>query len=126
MGINEEWLRAQPGFSAEFHLGETAEPAVPAPDLEGDEKAFQAAVVKLAKRNGCMVFHVYNSRKSEPGWPDLFILRGHKCWIRELKVPPNTTTPEQDEWLAALRQAGFDVAVWEPKDWKEIERTLAR
>jgi hypothetical protein len=120
--VSRKQLEAMPGFDPNFHLRE--KPAAPPPAPECDEKNFMADVIKEAKRQGWKVFHVYNSSKSEPGWPDLYMLRGPRCIVRELKVPPNKTTPEQDEWLAALREAGHDAEVWNPKDWQEIIQTL--
>ena len=101
------------------------EPAAPPPAPECDEvKDFMPAVIALAKRCGWRVFHVFNSRKSEAGWPDLFMVRGPRCLIRELKVPPNKTTAAQDDWLDLLRGAGLDAGVWTPDDWNTIEDCL--
>ena len=42
------------------------------------EKQFQASVVQCAVLMGWMVYHPHDSRKSEPGFPDLTMARGHK------------------------------------------------
>jgi hypothetical protein len=60
------------------------------------------------------------------GWPDVVMVhpgRGELV-VAELKVGGNTTTAEQDEWLAAFRAAGVWAFVWRPGDWPEIERVL--
>lgn len=88
-----------------------------------DEKAFQADVVKLAKRNGWRCFHVTNPLKSAPGWPDL-VLVGPRVLFRELKTETGRVSPAQEEWLADLTAAGVDAGVWKPSDWAEILRTL--
>jgi hypothetical protein len=98
----------------------------PAPDVDDiDEKAFQAAIVKLAKRNGWKVYHVYYSQKSAGGFPDLVCLRGKRQVVAELKVKNRKPRPDQDEWLEAFRNVGAEVFVWWPRDWDEIERVLA-
>ena len=60
------------------------------------------------------------------GWPDLLLCHEQRgvTIARELKVPPNKTTPEQDEWLRVLNVCNISAKVWEPLDWNEIERTL--
>jgi hypothetical protein len=90
------------------------------------EESFQSTVVALARLRGWRVYHTYDSRRSNHGWPDLFLCHpaSGRVVVRELKVPPNTVTPEQRAWLEALRACGVDASVWTPDDWKFIERTL--
>lgn len=61
------------------------------------------------------------------GFPDLILCRASTgtILVRELKVPPNKLTVEQDEWLWALGAVGIDAKVWTPDDWDNIERELA-
>ena len=104
--------------------------------LHQDERSFQAAVVEYAKLNGWMVFHPYDSRRSEPGYPDLTMVRDGVLVFAELKVGKNKTTPAQKKWLEALHSveevSGIGTAtnvvvwVWTPEQWDTIERTLAR
>lgn len=66
------------------------------------------------------------------GFPDLVLLRDDEFIIAELKVPPNTITPEQRGWLDAFSQTGacenalLWVCTWTPADWPTIETFLAR
>lgn len=85
-----------------------------------------AAVRKLAKLNGWRTYHTRDSRGSEPGWPDLVLanLQQRRVVFAELKAPGGSTTPEQDEWLAVLRAAGCEVALWRPADLPEIAAVL--
>lgn len=99
------------------------------------EKQFQKTVVQYARLMGWRVVHVPKTtlhRKGKKvhltavsydgaGFPDLLLVRGNRIVFAELKVPPNTTTPEQDAWIASLRAAGQVVYVWYPTDWKTIE-----
>lgn len=87
------------------------------------EKAFQAEVVKLARRHGWKCYHAFDSRKSAAGFPDLVLVRDRVLFV-ELKTATGTTSPDQDIWLEALRAAGAEVHVWRPADWPAIARNL--
>jgi hypothetical protein len=101
------------------------------------EESFQSAVVEMAHLYGWVVAHFRKARTKRgwttavgadgKGWPDLLLcntMHG-RVIARELKVPPNKTTPEQDGWLRVLNIVGVDAKVWTPADWDEIERTLS-
>lgn len=100
------------------------------------EESFQSAVVAMAHLYGWRVAHFRKARTKHgwrtavsgdgKGWPDLFLVRDTDCLARELKVPPNKATKEQEAWLQALATAGIDAKVWTPDDWDEIEATLRR
>lgn len=81
------------------------------------EREFQAAVVKVARLLGCIVYHTHDSRRSAKGFPDLVIVGSHGHLFRELKTDEGRVSPEQSEWIARLAKAGADVAVWRPADW---------
>ena len=89
------------------------------------EKAFQAAVVELARLCRWRCYHTYDSRRSTPGFPDLVLLRGNRLIFAELKRQRGTVTVDQRGWLAALAATGaVDVRLWRPSDWPDIEATL--
>lgn len=88
------------------------------------EKQFQQLIITLAVICGWMHFHVYDSRRCVPGYPDLHLVRGPDSLFRELKVGKNKLSKAQKEWIEALEGAGHDVGVWRPEDWPEIERRL--
>lgn len=90
------------------------------------EKAFMAAVVRLAKANGYKVYHPFDSRKSAPGYPDLTMAKpGCPVIFAELKVEGEKPTIEQQAWLDTLRQAqNTHVFLWRPSDWPHIEEVL--
>jgi hypothetical protein len=50
------------------------------------EKQLQGAVVELAKRLGYLVYHTFDSRRSNPGWPDLVLCKPPRLIFAELKV----------------------------------------
>ena len=92
------------------------------------EKAFMAAVMRLATAHGWKVFHPFDSRKSVPGFPDLVLAKaGEPVIYAELKVGNEKPTIEQEQWLVTLRDAtGTEVYLWYPQDWPQIDARLIR
>jgi Holliday junction resolvase len=92
------------------------------------EAAFQVQVVRLLKLRGWRTFHVYDSRRSEAGFPDLIALRGQRCLALELKSLRGRATPAQLEWLVAFREVTqVDAHVVRPPrdgDWSELEELV--
>jgi hypothetical protein len=74
-----------------------------------------------------MVYHTHDSRRSEPGFPDLVLVRHERLLFVELKSGKGKLTPAQAQWFGRLSQAGASVRVWRPSDWLDgtIERELA-
>ena len=96
-----------------------------------NEASFQKMVIQYAELSGWRVYHVTNvsgrlRATTSPGFPDLVLVRGERMVFAELKTDRGKTTKAQDEWLSALRQTPAEVFLWRPRDWDEIERTLAR
>lgn len=97
---------------------------VPA-DLLPREKQFQDQVVQLAKHCGWLVYHTYDSRWSEPGFPDLLMMRGERIVVAELKAVTGRVSQDQRKWLAAFKRISYiETFLWRPTDWDEVERTL--
>ena len=89
------------------------------------EKDFQAAVMALAKLCGWLAFHVFDSRRSAPGFPDTVLVRGERLIFAELKLEKKYPSPAQREWLTALQGVpGIEVYLWRPSDWGAIEIAL--
>lgn len=103
------------------------------PAGRGSEHAEQAALIRMAAAYEarhpalCLLFAIPNGGARHPavagklkaegvrrGVPDLCLPVPHGgyagLWI-EMKYGKNTTSPEQDEWIAALRRAGHHVEV---------------
>lgn len=89
------------------------------PVLKWSEKEFQSQVVEAAKALGWLVYHTHDSRRSEPGFPDLVMVHERKKLVmyRELKTQTGKTTPDQKKWLGVLSAVGSDAGVWRPEDW---------
>jgi hypothetical protein len=79
------------------------------------ERQLQDAVRRAAAETGWLHYHPYDSRRSEPGWPDSVFVKGDRILYRELKAAKGRLTPAQRQWLDALAIAGQDVAVWRPE-----------
>ncbi|QDH85641.1 VRR-NUC domain-containing protein [Brevibacterium phage 4C] len=92
------------------------------------ERQLQDQIIELAKRMGLIVYHTHDSRRSEPGFPDIVLVhpKQRRVMWRELKSETGTTTPEQKVWISTLSLVGEDVDVWRPRDWVSgrIEREL--
>jgi hypothetical protein len=100
------------------------------------EESFTRAVLQLAALFGWRRIHLRPAVNRRGNWstpvqgdgegfPDLLLLRRGRLIVAELKVPGNNTTPEQEAWLAAFREAQAGVYTWRPADWKLIEEILA-
>ena len=87
-------------------------------------------VRKLLHLYGWLYYHTHDSRRSNPGFPDLVMVRPSSAggaWqllYRELKSEKGRLTDEQDRWLWALREAYCDMDVWRPSDMERIEKEL--
>jgi hypothetical protein len=81
------------------------------------EKELQQTIVDTARLLGWMVYHTHDSRRSEPGFPDLVLVhpkRGRLMFV-ECKSATGRVTPEQTAWLDALALAGQTVKLAFPE-----------
>ena len=83
------------------------------------EAELQRLVAELCVRLGLHHYHTYDSRRSEPGWPDSVIV-GTSIIYRELKSASGVLKPEQRRWGSRLERAGGNWAVWRPVDWQNM------
>ena len=89
------------------------------------ERELQQTIIDLARLNGWTVYHTYDSRRSEPGFPDLVLVRERVIYA-ELKTEKGKLSKHQKKWRYALLAAGADHRIWRPSSWPEIEETLRR
>lgn len=87
------------------------------------EREWQAQVVDAARLLGWRVYHTHDSRRSEPGWPDLALVRD-RLVMAELKTENGRVSEAQSDWLDALRAAGVETYLWRPSDWDAVLATL--
>jgi VRR-NUC domain len=73
-----------------------------------------------------LVFHPRFSVGSEPGWPDLVLIRRRdkRVLFRELKSDTGVVHPRQAAVLELMTACGLDAAVWRPSDLTRIGEEL--
>jgi hypothetical protein len=90
------------------------------------ERQWQAIVLELATLYGWTHFHVYDSRRSDPGWPDLTLVRTPELVFAELKTDRGRLTPAQVRWLQLLTDCGQETHGWRPRDLDVVHERLKR
>ena len=88
------------------------------------EAQFQRQVIELAELYGWLVYHTHDSRRSQPGFPDLVLVRDRVLY-RELKTDTGKIRPDQRTWLIRLSEAGADAEIWRPSEWDGIAQELS-
>ena len=105
------------------------------PWLELPEAAWQEQVISLARQFHWRVAHFRAGRTSRGQWrtpvqadgagfPDL-MLCDRRIIYAELKADKGKITPDQVEWLAAIRSAGGEAYLWRPADLEDVVRVLS-
>ncbi len=92
------------------------------------ERDFMAQVLDLATLYGWLVYHTYDSRRCQPGYPDLSLCHpiAGEYLLAELKTDRGRLRPTQRVWIEALRKAGIEIWVWRPRDFDAIVKRLSR
>ena len=103
------------------------------------EAAWQADIIAAVRKlygNHAMVYHTFDSRRSDAGFPDLVIWlpaslnHAPRLLFLELKDEKHEATPAQAAWISGLRLAfredygRFTAAVVRPSDKEEVWRWL--
>ena len=89
------------------------------------EREWQSEVVAAAHHLGWSVYHTHDSRRSEPGWPDLALVRD-RFMVAELKTDTGKLSAAQERWIGLLKAAGVETYVWRPTDRDHMLRELTR
>lgn len=80
----------------------------------GFRRQVQGAAVKL----GWRAYHTHDSRRSDPGFPDLVLVKGARIIFAEIKRETTRPTPDQVSWMASLDVVPcVEVYLWRPSDW---------
>lgn len=90
------------------------------------EKQWQAFVIEFAQLHGWIAFHQFDSRRGEPGWPDLALIRPGELVFAELKREGGRLTVQQACVLGLLHEAGQECHIWYPHDEAEVRERLGR
>ena len=89
------------------------------------EKDFLNNIVKLARLSGWLVYHTYDSRRSEKGYPDITMTRHGRIIFAEVKREGEAPTVEQTIWLKTLAEnENIEVYLWYPSEWENVESIL--
>lgn len=80
------------------------------------EKALLEQVRRAAAVLGLACYHTHDSRRSEPGFPDVVLVGRRGVLWRELKTERGRLTAPQQVWLDRLATTGQDARVWRPSD----------
>jgi len=90
---------------------------------EHPEKDLQDAVIALLKMHRWAVYHTWDSRHSEAGFPDIIAVRGDRMLALECKSSKGVVTQAQRNWLEALEQVRWSTAavVRPAPDLQEVE-----
>ncbi len=90
------------------------------------EKELQANVLEAAALYGLLAYHTHDSRRSQPGFPDLVLVGPGGVEFWELKSAKGRLSHDQEHWRVALQQAGASWRLFRPADWDAImERIVA-
>jgi hypothetical protein len=93
------------------------------------ERQYQDLIIEAATANGWLCYHTHDSRRSQPGFPDLVLAKpGHIIHFWEVKTEKGRASLAQLQWIEVLNAtAGFqDVArVIRPSDWDWVAEVLA-
>ena len=107
-------------------------------DLAMSEKDFLNLVMEYAEVRGWMVYHQFEqrqyARRKGQGFPDLVMVRATdgRLIFAELKSEKGRLSVHQKLWFDALCEGcsienyyrAYEVHVWRPSDWPEIEEVL--
>ena len=78
------------------------------------ENELQSTVMEIMRWQGWRVYHTYDSRRSEAGYPDLTAVKGSRLMFVEFKTEKGRITVDQKDWLDQLVKACSEVYVVRP------------
>lgn len=78
------------------------------------EKELQSTVIEIMRWQAWRVYHTYDSRRSEPGFPDVVAVKGPRLLFVEFKTEKGKVTIDQKDWLDQLVNAHDDVYLVRP------------
>ena len=91
------------------------------------EKEFLGTVTRLATLADWYPYHTHRSDRSEPGFPDLNMVRGPRLIYAELKTEKGRVTPYQTKWLDRLALSGrCETYLWRPEHLRHIAHLLSK
>lgn len=73
------------------------------------EAQLQDTLRVAALRTGHIVYHTHDSRRSDPGFPDLVCVKNGVLLFFEIKQQKGRVSVHQQAWIDALSAVGFNV-----------------
>ena len=80
------------------------------------EAELLAAVNELASYLQLFVYHTRDSRRSDPGFPDLVLAGRRGIIFAELKSEHGRLSPWQQDWRDRLQASGARWRLWRPQE----------
>jgi len=90
------------------------------------EKEFMGQIKLLAQYTNWIVYHTFDSRRSDKGFPDLVLLRPPELIVAELKTDRGKVTREQAVWIDSFSACGIESYVWRPAQFGQVLARLRR
>ena len=91
------------------------------------EADMQRGILEAATLGRWRSYHTFDSRRSNPGFPDLVLVRPPVAGFFELKGPGGRVSPAQAEWIEALTDCEQIIAgVVRPAGYAALCRLLVR
>ena len=78
------------------------------------DKELQSTVLDILRWEGWMTYHTFDSRRSNPGFPDVVAVKASRILFIEFKSEKGKIREEQIEWLDALSITHVDVHLVRP------------
>jgi hypothetical protein len=91
------------------------------------EREFQDLIVEAAVLNGYLTYHTHDSRRSDPGFPDLVCVKpGRPILFLEVKTERGKVSAIQQMWIETINETeGTALAmVVRPRDWLTLLEVL--
>jgi hypothetical protein len=81
------------------------------------EKHWLTDVLEISALFGWQAYHTFDSRRSQPGFPDLVLARPPRLILAELKSDTGRLSLAQRDWLATLEGCDrIQTRLWRPQD----------
>jgi hypothetical protein len=93
-------------------------------DANLTEAQWQAQVIDYAHLRGFRVIHNTDSRRTQPGVPDLMLIKPPRLLFVELKSETGKVRPEQRQMISDLRACGQLAAVYRPSHFPILRALL--
>lgn len=94
------------------------------------EAELQDFVRNTAAATGWLYYHTYDSRRSDPGFPDCVMVKNGTVIFAELKTEKKKLTDSQERWRLRLEVASdfgdVHYYLWRPSDMEAIRARLLR